>query len=82
MRPRSDLSLRVNVVCCSCGVRAATIPRYFKFAQQVERAKAKGLHGAELIIYVRALLESYVAKEKLNRAVLVSVSRNVLDVRV
>jgi hypothetical protein len=31
---------------------------------------------------VRALLESYVAKEKLNRDVLVKVARNALDVRV
>jgi hypothetical protein len=40
-------------------VRAATIPRYVRFAQQVERARRKGLHGDELVIYVRALVESY-----------------------
>jgi hypothetical protein len=63
-------------------VRAATIPRCVRFAQQVERAKSKNVHGAELLIYTRALLESYAAKEKLSRAVLVKVARNVLDVQV
>jgi hypothetical protein len=51
--------------------QGGTDPRSFRFAQQVERAKAKGLHGDELGIYVRALGESYAAKEGLERRVLV-----------
>lgn len=76
-----QLRIRLDVVLNSAGVSVIRVREYRNFGQQLDKAK-RTVHGAELIEYATALVESYAARGGLDRKVLVRIAREVFTLGV